>query len=122
MANDDQWHKLGTFTVDRSGGGRGTGIMPIAVDPRENVVYVLDTLNGRRALYKIKLDETMKRDLVFASDEVDVDGVVTIGRSGSSGRVIGAIYTTDRSHVKYLDPDYQKAARDDLRRRCRRRR
>jgi dipeptidyl aminopeptidase/acylaminoacyl peptidase len=105
MANDDQWHKLGTFTEDRSGGGRGTGITPIAVDPRDNVVYALDTLDGRRALYKISLDASMKRDLVFASDTVDVDGVNTIGRSG---RVIGAVFTTDRRHVHYFDPDYQK--------------
>jgi len=47
----------------------------------------------------------MKRDLVFASDQVDVDGIVTIGRSG---RVIGATYTTDRRYVHYFDPDYQK--------------
>ncbi len=105
MANDDRWHKLGTFTADRSGGGRGTGITPIAVDPRANVVYVLDTLDGRHALYKISLDESMKRELVYASDKVDVDGVVTIGRSG---RVIGAVYTTDRRRVHYFDPDYQK--------------
>ena len=47
----------------------------------------------------------MKRDLVFASNEVDVDGVVTIGRNG---RVIGATYTTDRNRVHYFDPEYQK--------------
>jgi dipeptidyl aminopeptidase/acylaminoacyl peptidase len=105
MANDNHWHKLGTYTEDRSSGGRGKGIIPIAVDPRDNVAYVLDTLDGRHALYKIALDETMKRDLVFASDQVDVDGVVTIGRSG---RVIGAVFTTDRQHVHYFDPDYQK--------------
>jgi len=105
MANDNQWHKLGTFTEDRSSGGRGTGITPIAVDPRANVAYVLDTLDGRHALYKISLDESMKRELVYASDQVDVDGVVTIGRSG---RVIGAVYTTDSRHVHYFDPDYQK--------------
>jgi dipeptidyl aminopeptidase/acylaminoacyl peptidase len=105
MANDNQWHKLGTFTEDRSSGGRGTGITPIAVDPRANVAYVLDTLDGRHALYKISLDESMRRELVYASDQVDVDGVVTIGRSG---RVIGAVYTTDSRHVHYFDPDYQK--------------
>jgi len=92
-------------TLDRSSGGRGTGITPIAVDPRANVAYVLDTLDGRHALYKISLDESMKRELVYASDQVDVDGVVTIGRSG---RVIGAVYTTDSRHVHYFDPDYQK--------------
>jgi len=42
---------------------------------------------------------------VFKNDQVDVDGVVTIGRSG---RVIGASYTTDKTYVHYFDPDYQK--------------
>jgi dipeptidyl aminopeptidase/acylaminoacyl peptidase len=105
MVNDSNWHKLGTYTADRAGGGRGAGIIPIAIDPRDNVAYVLDKLDGRRALYKITLDQSMKRDLVYASTEVDVDGVVKIGRGG---RVIGATYTTDRSRVHYFDPDYQK--------------
>jgi len=96
---------LGTFTQDREGGGRGKGIWPLAVDPRNNVAYVLDTLDGRRALYKMTLDERPQRVLVFESKEVDVDGVVTIGRSG---RVIGAMYTTDRARVHYFDPEYQK--------------
>jgi dipeptidyl aminopeptidase/acylaminoacyl peptidase len=105
MVNDSSWHKLGTFTMDRAGGGRGKGIIPVAVDPLDNVAYVLDTLDGRHALFKITLDESMKRDLVFASNEVDVDGVVQIGRNG---RVIGATYTTDRGRVHYFDPEYQK--------------
>jgi len=105
MVNDSTWHKLGTYTMDRAGGGRGKGIIPVTIDPRDNVVYVLETLDGRHALYKIKLDESMKRDLVFSSETVDVDGVVTIGRNG---RVIGATYTTDRRHVHYFDPEYQK--------------
>jgi dipeptidyl aminopeptidase/acylaminoacyl peptidase len=105
MVNDSEWHKLGVYTQDRTSGGRGKGIIPIAVDPRDNVAYVLDTLDGRRALYKITLDAYMRRDLVFASDQVDVDGVVMIGRAG---RVIGAVYTTDARHVHYFDPDYQK--------------
>jgi len=105
MVNDTQWRKLGEFNADRSGGGRGKGIIPLAVDPRENVAYVLDTLDGRRALFKITLDESFKRELVFESKEVDVDGVITIGRNG---RVIGAVYTTDRSLVHYFDPDFKK--------------
>jgi dipeptidyl aminopeptidase/acylaminoacyl peptidase len=105
LVNDDKWRPLGTFEIDRNEGGRGKGITPIAVDPRDNVAYVLDTLDGRHALYKITLEERPKRELVFASDKVDVDGVITIGRAG---RVIGATYTTDKRYVHYFDPDYQK--------------
>jgi len=83
LVNDDKWRPLGSFEIDRNEGGRGKGITPIAVDPRDNVAYVLDTLDGRHALYKITLEERPKRELVFASDKVDVDGVITIGRAAA---------------------------------------
>jgi len=105
LPNSTELRQLGSYSEDRKGGGRAKGIWPLAVDPRDNAAYVLDTLDGRRALYKITLDESLKRELVFDSKEVDVDDVVTIGRSG---RVIGATYTTDRTLVHYFDPDYQK--------------
>ncbi len=105
LTDSVEWRKLGTFTMDRSGGGRGTGITPLAVDPRDNAAYVLDMLEGRRALYKITLDESLKRELVFKSDQVDVDGVMEIGRNG---RVIGAEYVTDKRYVHYFDPEYSK--------------
>jgi len=105
LPDSAEMRQLGTYTQDRAGGGRGKGIWPLAVDPRDNAAYVIDALGERRALFKITLDASMKRELVFDSKEVDVDGAVTIGRSG---RVIGATYTTDRTYVHYFDPDYQK--------------
>ncbi len=104
-ANDRAWHPLGSYTDDRSGGGRGHGIWPLAVDPAINSAYVTEALDGRDALYRIKLDESLARELVVANKEVDVDDVVTIGRGG---RVIGATYATDRRYVEYFDPDYKK--------------
>ena len=105
LPNSTELRPLGSYSADRKGGGRGTGIWPLAVDPRDNAAYVLENLDGRDALYKVTLDESLKRELVFASNEVDVDSVMTIGRNG---RVIGATYTTDRTRVHYFDPDYQK--------------
>jgi dipeptidyl aminopeptidase/acylaminoacyl peptidase len=104
-ANDRTWRPLGSYTDDRSGGGRGHGMYPQAVDPSIDSVYVTESLEGRSALYRIKLDETLARELVVANKEVDVDGVVTIGRGG---RVIGATYATDRRYVEYFDPEYKK--------------
>ena len=37
-----------------------------------------DRLDGRQALFKIALDGSGKRDLVFARPDVDVDGLIRI--------------------------------------------
>ncbi len=104
LANDRAWRELGTYTFNGKGVRGGTGMIPLAVDPIINAAYVLEPLEGRYALYCIALDGTLKKELVFASKEVDVDNVVRIGRAG---RVIGASYTTHRSQVEYFDPDYK---------------
>jgi dipeptidyl aminopeptidase/acylaminoacyl peptidase len=97
-----EWQPLG---VDRSDGPR---MMPLAVDPTINAAYVLQTLDGRLALYRIALDGSMKTELVFASKNVDVSNVVRVGRAG---RVIGVSYVTDRRMAEYFDPDYRAIAR-----------
>jgi dipeptidyl aminopeptidase/acylaminoacyl peptidase len=105
MPNDRQWRKLGSYKFDGKGTRGGTGMIPVAVDSNINAAYVLQPLDGRYALYRVLLDGSMKSELVFASKEVDVDNVVRVGRGG---RVVGATYTTDRTHVEYFDPDYQR--------------
>lgn len=99
--DEHDWKNLGGNDADNH------GMTPLAVDPVSNVAYVLQPLNGRQALYRISLDGNARSTLVFASPEVDVDGVVRIGRSG---RVIGVTWTTDRSNVEYFDPDYRDIA------------
>jgi dipeptidyl aminopeptidase/acylaminoacyl peptidase len=97
-----EWQDLGTYdAINR------TGIEPLAVDPIANSAYVLERLEGRQALYRIALDGSLKTDLVFAHPEVDITGVVTIGRRG---RVIGATYLTDREQVEYFDPEFKQLA------------
>jgi acetyl esterase/lipase len=104
-ATDRAWKPLGTYSQDRKGGGAGVGMWPVAVDPTVNAAYVLESLDGRDALYRIALDGSMKRELVIANPHVDVDDVITIGRGG---RVIGASYATEIRHVEYFDADYKK--------------
>jgi dipeptidyl aminopeptidase/acylaminoacyl peptidase len=53
------------------------------------------------------LDGSLKTELVVANPEVDIAGVVTIGRGG---RVIGATYVTDRAKVEYFDQNYRQIA------------
>jgi dipeptidyl aminopeptidase/acylaminoacyl peptidase len=96
-----EWRELGTDDMANS------GIEPLAVDSAVNAAYVLKTLNGRRALYRIALDGSLKSELVFAHQQVDVVGIVTVGRGG---RVIGAYYVTDKPQIEYFDPDYRTIA------------
>ena len=46
----------------------GEGMIPIAVDAGLNAAYVLKKLNGRCALYRVKLDGSMATELVYAND------------------------------------------------------
>jgi len=105
LPDDRFWRPLGSYTFDGSTGRGGRGMTPLAIDPLTDSAYVLETLDGRDALYRIALDGSMKRELVFANKLVDVDGVVRVGRNG---RVIGASYVTDRREVEYFDPEFKK--------------
>lgn len=102
LKGQKEWRELGTMSVNALGDIEG--IQPRAIDPNLDVAYVLQELDGRDALYRIALDGSLKSELVFASKEVDVDGVDGIGRNG---RVIGVRYATDRLHIEYFDPDYK---------------
>ena len=83
----------------------GDAMIPLAVDSGVNAVYILKSLAGRKALYRMSLDGSLKTELGFAHAEVDVQNVVFIGRSG---RVISAYYETDKPHIEYCDLAYQR--------------
>jgi dienelactone hydrolase len=97
-ADRHEWRPLGSY--DSNG---GEGMIPLAVDPTLNVVYVLKKLNGRMALYRVKLDGSLATELVHANDHVDVDGVVTANRGA---RVIGVTFADEQRRVVYFDPDF----------------
>ncbi|HEY0111629.1 MAG TPA: S9 family peptidase [Allosphingosinicella sp.] len=83
----------------------GEGLYPIAVDHQRDVAYALKKKDGREALFRVSLDGSLREELAFAHPKVDVAGVVRIGRRG---RVIGASYSTDKPHVAYFDPAYER--------------
>ena len=85
-------------TLDLNG---GAGFDPYAVDPALNVAYGFDQLDGRQALFRVALDGSMRRDLVLARPDVDVDGLIRIGRQH---RVVGASYATERRQIEFFDP------------------
>ena len=79
------------------------GMEPIAIDAAGNSAYVLKKLDGRIALYRVKLDGTLATELVYKNDKVDVDGVVEIGRSQ---QVIGVRFAEETSRIIYFDEEY----------------
>ncbi|TPG56194.1 S9 family peptidase [Sphingomonas glacialis] len=87
--------------------GNGNGLSPVAVDGTRNLAYAVQKKDGRRALYSVMLDGTMKTDLVYADPKVDVDSVETIGRHD---RVIGLRYVTDKTRIVYFDAGYRALA------------
>ncbi|WP_066653537.1 MULTISPECIES: alpha/beta hydrolase family protein [Sphingomonas] len=93
-----------TFTPD----GLGIGFRPIAVDRDLDVAYGYDAENGHTALFKMALDGSMKRELVFARPDTDVDDLVQIGRQN---RVVGASFATERRQNEMFDPALQRFSR-----------
>jgi acetyl esterase/lipase len=81
------------------------GFDPIAVDHDRNIAYGYKKLNGRRALYSVALDGSLKEELVYSRPDVDIGGLNRIGRRD---RVVAASYSDDFSHYHFLDPDFEK--------------
>jgi len=96
--NGRDWEQLSTTASD---GGTVDGFVPYAVDRDANVAYGFDNKDGRTALFKVALDGTLKRDLVMARPDVDVDGLIRIGRQH---RVVGASWATEKRETAFFDP------------------
>lgn len=85
-----------------------TGFLPVAVDPAENVAYGYEKLDGRFALYKVKLEAGLTKTLVYARDDVDVDGLITLGRQN---KIVGLSFATQKRQAIYFDPELAKLAK-----------
>jgi dipeptidyl aminopeptidase/acylaminoacyl peptidase len=70
-------------------------------DEKGDHIFVLLPLDGRQALYSVATDANKTRTLVYSNPEVDVDGVLRIGKYR---RPVAATYTVERSEVHYFDP------------------
>lgn len=92
------WLPLSAVT---SGSGLSAGFDPYAVDRDLNAVYGFDAHDGRAALYRVSLDGSMKRELVLDNPNVDVDGLIRIGRQH---RVVGASFATEKRQAVFFDP------------------
>ncbi|MBD3730378.1 MAG: S9 family peptidase [Sphingomonadales bacterium] len=103
-ADGGKWRDLSTILV---GEGYDKGFRPIAVDAASNLAYGFDEKDGYQALYTMALDGSGATTLVMSRDDVDVDGLLRIGRNR---RVIGGSFATERRMAKYFDPQLDKLA------------
>lgn len=82
-----------------------TGFRPVAVDPVENAAYGYEKLDGRFALYKVKLEAGLPKTLVYSRPDVDVDGLLMLGRRK---KVAGLTFATEKRQAVYFDPEFSK--------------
>ena len=94
------WQDLGEYNESDE-----TGIQPLAIDADADSVYLLKPLNGRDALYRVKLDAGRSATLIASDQAVDIDDIV---RFGHGQRVIGYTYATEQRHTVYFDPEFKK--------------
>ncbi len=97
LPGSTDWSDMGSYETMSN-----EGFNPYAVDSASNVVYGFRKKDGRQALYKRALDGSVAETLLFARPDVDVDGLVRIGRDQ---HVVGVSYATDKRVVEYFDPD-----------------
>jgi dipeptidyl aminopeptidase/acylaminoacyl peptidase len=95
-----EWKPLGEYNSQEK-----SGSYPVAVDAGSDSAYAIRRLNGRDALYLVKLDGSGAETLVASNPAVDIDGVVRVGRGQ---RVIGYTYATDGREIVYFDPEFDK--------------
>jgi dipeptidyl aminopeptidase/acylaminoacyl peptidase len=97
------WQSFGTLQLAASGGA--VGFNPYVVDRDKNVVYGFESKDGLGGLYSVALDGSMTKTLLLSRPDVDVDGLIRLGRQR---RVVGATYATDRRVAEFFDPDLKK--------------
>ncbi len=98
--DSDDWKTLSKVNTNSS-----DTFNPYAVDRDLDIAYGFARRDGRLSLYSVSLDETMSEKLVYAHPEVDVSGLVRIGRRN---RVVGVSYATEKRHVEFFDPELKR--------------
>ena len=98
-ADSDEWREFGSHDFVNE-----VGLYPLAVDRDLDAVYGIDRHDGRDAVFRIALNDTLDRELIYAHPEVDVNRLIRLGRSR---RVIGVGYSEDENEVHYFDAEYE---------------
>ena len=99
-ANDDKWRPLReakTTEVDDT-------YSPVGFGDDRNKLLVFKPHQGRLALWSEDLANNRKSELVYAHPEVDLDGLVSLGKYG---RLVAVSYQTDKPHLHFFDQRIQ---------------
>ncbi|GAA0765312.1 S9 family peptidase [Erythrobacter ramosus] len=104
--DSSSWVPLEALTID---GMPVERMIPLAVDSARNVAFGFVTKSGYDAIAEVALDGTGSGKLLMARGDVDVDGLIRIGRKN---RVVGASYATEKREIAYFDPALAKLAAD----------
>jgi acetyl esterase/lipase len=97
---ENGWQPFGEYNFTSK-----SGFNPYSVDPVEDVVYGFEKFEGRSALYKVKLDDSLAKTKIFSRPDVDVDSLITLGRKK---RVVGFSFATEKRKAIYFDPALRK--------------
>lgn len=98
------WRSFGDLSIDGTPIG---GFAPVAADLGRNSAYGFVTKDGYDALATFPLDGTGAGKVLLARNDVDVDGLIRIGRQR---RTVGATYATEKREIEYFDPELKKLA------------
>lgn len=98
LRGSKDWKPFVEYSMTERAGG-----YPVAVEAETDSAFVIRKLDGRDALYRMKLDGSGTTSLVASNKQVDIDGVVRIGRGQ---RVIGYTYATEGRDIVYFDPEF----------------
>ncbi|MEE4337124.1 alpha/beta hydrolase family protein [Erythrobacter sp.] len=101
---ESSWETLEGVTL---GGAAVPGFSPVAVDGERDVLFAYVSINGYRALIEIPLSGAPQAKILAARDDVDVDGLIRIGRQR---RVVGVSYATEKRDVEYFDEELAEFA------------
>ncbi len=104
-ADRGDWERLEGVTLDGSPIGN---FSPAAIESRTNSLLAYHTINGFRAVIRIPLDGSGEAEVVASRDDVDVGGLVRIGRQR---RVVGVNFATEKASNEYFDPELARLAR-----------
>lgn len=91
------WQSLSTVDLLKD-----EGFNPVAVDAATDRAIGFAKVDGRRAVSSVRLDGTGRGDILYRHPEVDIDGLIRVGRDR---RVVGATYATDRRRMEATDPN-----------------
>lgn len=81
------------------------GFWPTAIDPATDRVFGFGKIDGRKAVLTMALDGSGAISTIYTHPDVDVDGVIRIGRNG---RIVGVSYATDRREAVMTDAPLAK--------------